>query len=61
MQRFHRDADETKEWIEGKNQALNTDNLGHDLAAWLATEHRETPERGLYGQPKLYAAQARGL
>ncbi|CAH2252614.1 spectrin alpha chain, non-erythrocytic 1 isoform X1 [Pelobates cultripes] len=33
VQRFHRDADETKEWIEEKNQALNTDSYGHDLAS----------------------------
>nr|XP_054591882.1 spectrin alpha chain, non-erythrocytic 1-like isoform X2 [Nothobranchius furzeri] len=38
VQRFHRDADETKEWIEEKNQALNTDNYGHDLASVQALQ-----------------------
>lgn len=28
---FGRDADETKEWIDEKSQALDTDNLGSDL------------------------------
>ncbi|XP_054601521.2 spectrin alpha chain, non-erythrocytic 1-like isoform X1 [Nothobranchius furzeri] len=43
VQRFHRDADETKEWIEEKNQALNTDNYGHDLASVqaLQREHED--------------------
>ena len=27
-----RDADETKDWIEEKDQALNLDDVGHDLA-----------------------------
>ncbi|XP_070398670.1 uncharacterized protein [Nothobranchius furzeri] len=38
VQRFHRDADETKEWIEEKNQALNTDSYGHDLASVQALQ-----------------------
>nr|XP_054589808.1 spectrin alpha chain, non-erythrocytic 1-like isoform X2 [Nothobranchius furzeri] len=38
VQRFHRDADETKEWIEEKNQALNTDNYSHDLASVQALQ-----------------------
>nr|XP_054593033.1 spectrin alpha chain, non-erythrocytic 1-like [Nothobranchius furzeri] len=38
VQRFHRDVDETKEWIEEKNQALNTDNYGHDLASVQALQ-----------------------
>nr|XP_054602115.1 spectrin alpha chain, non-erythrocytic 1-like [Nothobranchius furzeri]XP_054602120.1 spectrin alpha chain, non-erythrocytic 1-like [Nothobranchius furzeri] len=38
VQRFHRDADETKEWIEEKNQALNTDNYGHHLASVQALQ-----------------------
>ena len=42
VQRFHKDADGTKEWIEKKNQALNTDNYGHDLASLRSTEPRET-------------------
>lgn len=36
----HRDADETKEWIEEKNQALNTDNYGHDLASVQALQRK---------------------
>ncbi|XP_056155203.1 spectrin alpha chain, non-erythrocytic 1-like [Lampris incognitus] len=48
VQRFHRDADETKEWIEEKNQALNTDNYGHDLASVQALQCKhEGFERGL--------------
>ncbi|XP_071821753.1 spectrin alpha chain, non-erythrocytic 1-like isoform X5 [Apostichopus japonicus] len=31
VQRFFRDADETKDWIDEKNTALNTDDLGNDL------------------------------
>lgn len=37
---FYRDADETKEWIEEKNQALNTDNYGHDLASVQALQRK---------------------
>ncbi|XP_041430679.1 spectrin alpha chain, non-erythrocytic 1 isoform X5 [Xenopus laevis] len=40
VQRFHRDADETKEWIEEKNQALNTDSYGHDLASAQALQRK---------------------
>uniref|UniRef100_A0A8C9WAK5 Spectrin alpha, non-erythrocytic 1 n=1 Tax=Scleropages formosus TaxID=113540 RepID=A0A8C9WAK5_SCLFO len=40
VQRFHRDADETKEWIEEKDQALNTDNYGHDLASVQALQRK---------------------
>lgn len=35
-----RDADETKEWVEEKNQALNTDNYGHDLASVQALQRK---------------------
>ena len=31
VQRFHRDVDETKEWIAEKDNALTTDDLGRDL------------------------------
>lgn len=31
MQRFHRDVDETKDWIQEKDEALNNDDLGKDL------------------------------
>uniref|UniRef100_A0A674EFG1 Spectrin alpha, non-erythrocytic 1 n=1 Tax=Salmo trutta TaxID=8032 RepID=A0A674EFG1_SALTR len=38
--RVSQDADETKEWIEEKNQALNTDNYGHDLASVQALQRK---------------------
>ncbi|KAG8141804.1 putative Spectrin alpha chain brain protein, partial [Naja naja] len=50
VQRFHRDADETKEWIEEKNQALNTDNYGHDLAS--VNSLGETAERLIQSHPE---------
>lgn len=31
VQRFHRDIDETKDWIREKDDALNNDDYGHDL------------------------------
>lgn len=31
VQRYHRDAEETKDWIDEKDQVLNLDDLGHDL------------------------------
>ncbi|XP_072386610.1 spectrin alpha chain isoform X2 [Diabrotica undecimpunctata] len=31
VQRFHRDVDETKDWITEKDEALNNDDLGKDL------------------------------
>ncbi len=31
VQRFHRDVDETKDWIQEKDDALNNDDYGHDL------------------------------
>ncbi|XP_070496510.1 spectrin alpha chain isoform X3 [Chironomus tepperi] len=31
VQRFHRDVDETKDWISEKDNALNNDDLGKDL------------------------------
>lgn len=31
VQRFHRDIDETKDWINEKETALDTDDCGHDL------------------------------
>lgn len=33
VQRYHRDADETKEWIEEKDAALSSTDCGHDLAS----------------------------
>uniref|UniRef100_A0A8C7IVY7 Spectrin alpha, non-erythrocytic 1 n=1 Tax=Oncorhynchus kisutch TaxID=8019 RepID=A0A8C7IVY7_ONCKI len=40
VQRFHRYTHTTKEWIEEKNQALNTDNYGHDLASVQALQRK---------------------
>ena len=37
---FTRDADETKDWIDDKNKALNTDNLGHDLHSVQALQRK---------------------
>ena len=37
---FSRDADETKDWIDDKNKALNTDNLGHDLHSVQALQRK---------------------
>lgn len=31
MQRFHRDAEDTKDWIHEKQEALDSTDLGHDL------------------------------
>lgn len=31
VQRFHRDVDETKDWIQEKDEALNTEDYGQDL------------------------------
>ena len=48
VQRFHRDVDETKDWIHEKNQALNNDNYGHDLASVQALQRKhEGLERDL--------------
>lgn len=63
-----RDADETKEWIEEKNQALNTDNYGHDLASVQALQRKhEGFERDLAalgdkvgGRRVLFCICARG-
>ena len=32
VQRYHRDADETKDWMEEKELAASLDDYGHDLA-----------------------------
>ena len=31
VQRFHRDAEDTKDWIHEKQEALDSNDLGHDL------------------------------
>ncbi|XP_022101019.1 spectrin alpha chain, non-erythrocytic 1-like isoform X4 [Acanthaster planci] len=40
VQRFFRDADETKDWINDKNKSLNTENLGHDLHSVQALQRK---------------------
>ncbi|XP_060065678.1 spectrin alpha chain-like isoform X1 [Ylistrum balloti] len=40
VQRYHRDVDETKDWINEKDQALNNENYGHDLASVQALQRK---------------------
>ncbi|XP_033114837.1 spectrin alpha chain, non-erythrocytic 1-like isoform X2 [Anneissia japonica] len=40
VQRFFRDADETKDWINDKNNALNTENYGQDLHSVQALQRK---------------------
>ncbi|XP_062606729.1 spectrin alpha chain-like isoform X6 [Saccostrea cucullata] len=40
VQRFHRDVDETKDWIDEKDETLNSDNYGHDLASVQALQRK---------------------
>lgn len=48
VQRFHRDVDETKEWIQEKDEALNSDDLGKDLRSVQALQRKhEGLERDL--------------
>jgi spectrin alpha len=48
VQRFHRDADETKEWIQEKDVALSIDDLGKDLRSVQALQRKhEGLERDL--------------
>ncbi|EEB17271.1 Spectrin alpha chain, putative [Pediculus humanus corporis] len=48
VQRFHRDVDETKDWIQEKDQALNNDDLGKDLRSVQALQRKhEGLERDL--------------
>ena len=37
---FNRDIDETKDWIDEKDCALNNDNYGHDLASVQALQRK---------------------
>uniref|UniRef100_A0A2A4K6N2 SH3 domain-containing protein n=1 Tax=Heliothis virescens TaxID=7102 RepID=A0A2A4K6N2_HELVI len=39
VQRFHRDVDETKDWIAEKEAALATDDLGKDLRSVQTLQH----------------------
>ncbi|BFZ06026.1 hypothetical protein BsWGS_09066 [Bradybaena similaris] len=48
VQRYHREVDETKDWIQEKDAALNSDNYGHDLASVQALQRKhEGVERDL--------------
>lgn len=48
VQRYHREVDETKDWISEKDGALNNDNYGHDLASVQALQRKhEGLERDL--------------
>jgi spectrin alpha len=48
VQRFHRDVDETKDWIREKDAALNNDDLGKDLRSVQALQRKhEGLERDL--------------
>ncbi|KAI2810972.1 Spectrin alpha chain, non-erythrocytic 1 [Blomia tropicalis] len=48
VQRFHRDIDETKDWIREKDEALDTDDFGHDLRSVQALQRKhEGLERDL--------------
>ncbi|XP_074042234.1 alpha Spectrin isoform X2 [Leptinotarsa decemlineata] len=48
VQRFHRDVDETKDWINEKDEALNNDDLGKDLRSVQALQRKhEGLERDL--------------
>lgn len=48
VQRFHRDVDETKDWIQEKDDALNNDDLGRDLRSVQALQRKhEGLERDL--------------
>lgn len=48
VQRFHRDIDETKDWIQEKNEALDSDDFGRDLRSVQALQRKhEGVERDL--------------
>jgi len=48
VQRFHRDVDETKDWIQEKDEALNNDDCGKDLRSVQALQRKhEGLERDL--------------
>lgn len=56
VQRFHRDVDETKDWIQEKDEALNNDDCGRDLRSVQALQRKH---EGVYvdecNVPKFYA------
>merc|ERR1719245_2226958 len=48
VQMFHRDVDETRDWISEKDEALNNDSVGHDLRTVQALQRKhEGLERDL--------------
>jgi len=48
VQRFHRDVDETKDWIQEKDEALSIEDLGKDLRSVQALQRKhEGLERDL--------------
>lgn len=48
VQRFHRDIDETKDWIQEKDDALDSDDFGRDLRSVQALQRKhEGVERDL--------------
>uniref|UniRef100_A0A914P3Y4 SH3 domain-containing protein n=3 Tax=Panagrolaimus TaxID=55784 RepID=A0A914P3Y4_9BILA len=48
VQRFHRDIDETRDWIQEKNDALDSDDFGRDLRSVQALQRKhEGVERDL--------------
>lgn len=48
VQRFHHDVDETRDWIQEKDEALSIDELGHDLRSVQALQRKhEGLERDL--------------
>ena len=49
VQRFHRDADDTKDWIHEKQEALDNTDLGHDLRSVQTLQRKhEGLERDLF-------------
>ncbi|GAV01441.1 hypothetical protein RvY_12154 [Ramazzottius varieornatus] len=49
VQRFHRDADDTKDWIHEKQEALDSNDLGHDLRSVQTLQRKhEGLERDLF-------------
>lgn len=48
VQRFHRDVDETKDWIAEKDEALDSEDFGRDLRSVQALQRKhEGVERDL--------------
>ncbi|CAK5085424.1 unnamed protein product [Meloidogyne enterolobii] len=48
VQRFHKDVEETRDWIQEKNEALDTEDFGRDLRSVQALQRKhEGVERDL--------------